>query len=1546
MPPRPTRRTREGIARPASIQDMMMMKPTTSHLSCGMLRILLVSIAALLCMTAITMPAMAATAAFSASPMSGTAPLSVTFTDASTTNPTAWAWDFDNDGTIDSTDQNPVHVYTAAGTYSVNLTATDAEGTNSVLQANLITVSAAQQPPVAGFAANVVSGTAPLTIVFTDQSTNTPTAWAWDFDNDGVVDSTAQNPSYIYTTAGTYTVNLTATNAAGSDSEVKEGYVTVSSVAAPVAAFSAAPTSGSAPLTVAFTDASTNSPTAWAWDFNNDGVVDSTAQNPSYIYTTAGTYTVNLTAINAAGSDDEVKTGYVTVSAATAGLADTPWPKFGINAKNTGQSAYNGPQSNHTLWKYLTQSYYNYGSPAIGADGTIYTGSYDHGIWALNPDGTLKWNITKGGQIISSPAIGADGTLYLGSKNANLTALNPDGTTKWSYIAGGQITGSPAIGTDGTIYVGCRDNKFYAINPDGTLKWYYTTGGMIIPSGGSPALGSDGTIYFGSNDFKLYALNTDGTLKWAYNTGNWIYGSPAIGSDGTVYVGSNNAKLYAINSDGTLKWTYSTGSTIYGSPAIATDGTIYIGSGDNYLYALNPDGSLRWKSIQTGTYSNGIKGAPAIGADGTIYMSNSEYSRLYAFNPNGSVKWFYKSKGKIAGGPAIGADGALYLTSDDGYTYAFKDIAPVANFTSKVTGGIGGYVPLTIQFTDTSLYTPSSWLWDFGDGTISPVQNPAHTYTAAGTYTVTLTSANAAGSNTIVKTGYLTLLMPSEPPVANYTAIPLSGEFPLTVRFTDQSTGIVSFWAWDFNNDGTVDSTLQNPNYTYSTAGIYTVNLTVTNGAGSGTDIKTDYITVSAVAPPVVAFTATPTSGAAPLTVTFNDTSSNTPISWAWDFNNDGIIDATTRNTTHSYTTAGTYTVNLTATNAAGSDSEVKTGFITVSGTADLSVASVATLYPGYNMVTATISNIGTGDAVASRVLISVDGNTTSADVAAIVAGSSTTVSITDTVWRKVGQPVPVTITVDSENTIAESNETNNVYSTSAAVARSGSYYNGGRSYSGHDIETGNYTEGHEAVVYALGSGYQAGGAWYSTTDTWTAADLPVPANATVKAARLYQSYTWSHTGNPGFTVQFNGNTVGQEAFYGDGIEANADVDDFNGQAIYDVTPYFSRDGNTALITATAPSGGLYGAVLVVVYEDAGQPYRKIWLNEGCDSLLYGTATGYAMFNNVTTTNLHAANVTTMLPSGGDNGQSYVLFNSQSVALTGTGGSDPGFKYYDVTSALEEGTNELGVVQDGYMNFAAAILQVEYSTPAAPVAAFSADATSGAAPLTVVFTDTSANAPTSWAWDFGDGDSTNATMQNPVHTYASAGTYTVTLTATNAVGSDSETMTDYITVTPTVVAPVAAFSADTTSGAAPLTVVFTDASTNAPASWLWDFGDGSSTNATMQNPVHTYAAAGTYTVTLTATNTAGSDSETITGYITVTGQVLVALPDVSALPTDPDSDGLYEDMNGNGRNDKTDVTLFNRNLVWVKTNEPNALFDFSGNGRIDKTDVTMLNKYW
>ena len=378
------------------------------------------------------------------------------------------------------------------------------------------------------------------------------------------------------------------------------------------------------------------------------------------------TYYYRITAVDIVGNESDFSNEVVTTPPNNC-LADSPWPKFHGNSKNTGQSPYVGPQTNRLKWSYQTGSHIR-SSPAIGNDGVVYVGSLDNKLYAVNPDGSLKWSYLTGYNVSSSPAIGSDGTIYVGSSDYKLYAINPDGSLKWSYQTGGSIyLSSPAIGSDGVVYVGSLDNKLYALNPDGTLKWSYQTGGAISSS---PAIGSDGTVYVGSSDYKLYAVNPDGTLNWSYQTGDVIYSSPAIGNDGTVYVGSNDKKLYALNPDGSLKWSYQTGGYIYSSPAIGSDGTVYVGSFDFKLYAVNPDGTLKW-SYQTGERIFYI--SPAIGSDGTVYVGSHD-NKIYAVNPDGTLKWSYQTGGGISSSPAIGNDGTVYVGSSDYKLYAFQDL--------------------------------------------------------------------------------------------------------------------------------------------------------------------------------------------------------------------------------------------------------------------------------------------------------------------------------------------------------------------------------------------------------------------------------------------------------------------------------------------------------------------------------------------------------------------------------------------------------------------------------------------------------------------------------------------------------------------------------------------------------------------------------------------------------------------------------------------------------------------------------------------------------
>ena len=171
--------------------------------------------------------------------------------------------------------------------------------------------------PVASFTYTPTSGDAPLTVSFSNTSTNA-TSFSWDFDDDGVEDSTAQNPpDQVYAVPGTYTAVLTVSN--GLATSTASHTITVTTPPGPLANFTFTPTTGTAPLAVSFTDASTPSGTItnWAWDFNGDGATDSTAQDPNYTFTGAGTFDVTLTVTDNASLTASV-TKSLTVTATSA----------------------------------------------------------------------------------------------------------------------------------------------------------------------------------------------------------------------------------------------------------------------------------------------------------------------------------------------------------------------------------------------------------------------------------------------------------------------------------------------------------------------------------------------------------------------------------------------------------------------------------------------------------------------------------------------------------------------------------------------------------------------------------------------------------------------------------------------------------------------------------------------------------------------------------------------------------------------------------------------------------------------------------------------------------------------------------------------------------------------------------------------------------------------------------------------------------------------------------------------------------------------------
>lgn len=226
-----------------------------------------------------------------------------------------------------------------------------------------------------------------------------------------------------------------------------------------------------------------------------------------------------------------------------------------------------------------------------------------------------------------------------------------------------------------------------------------------------------------------------------------------------------------------------------------------------------------------------------------------------------------------------------------------------------------GTAPMTVNFQSVCTNSPASFDWNFGDG--SPHgsgANVSHVYSTPGLYIATLI-AHSSGGDSAPATVLITVNMPV--PVASINASPLSGEPPLVVNFNGSGTNSPTSFDWTFG-DGSNHGSGANVSHTYTTSGNYQVVLVAGNSGGNSTPVVT---TISVQLPvPQASFTATPTSGMAPLTVNFQGSGTNSPTSFDWDFG-DGSPHGSGVNPTHTYAMPGSYTVTLTASNSKGSGS-------------------------------------------------------------------------------------------------------------------------------------------------------------------------------------------------------------------------------------------------------------------------------------------------------------------------------------------------------------------------------------------------------------------------------------------------------------------------------------------------------------------------------------------------------------------------------------------------------------------------------------------------
>ena len=704
---------------------------------------------------------------------------------------------------------------------------------------------------------------------------NSTDAREYSYTFSDIVEAGGGIPASVTTPTVTDTPIPTITESSDSDSFEEEIYST-EAIDPPIADFWVNYNTGNEDLPCQFTDISTNSPTSWSWDFGDGGT--STLQNPSHLYTEPGVYTVSLTVTNSEGSDTETKTNYILVT-------PNSFP-YRINFQPMESECPDG-------WIYdYGQSYRQMGGKWYGwnvsqewttrereinpdqlLDTLCFIQYPDQREWKIAvPDGTYNVTVSIGDPAYSDHhTIAVNGVQYWDDYylDANefasmsrdvavtdgfvrLTNPNADqGYTAINYVIITTVeTGSePPVADFWVNYnTGNEDLpcQFTDISTNSPTSWSWDFG-----DGGTSTLQNPSHLYTepGVYTVSLTVTNSEGSDTETKT--NYILVTPdsfpyrinfqpseSECPDGWIYDYGQSyrqmgGKWYGWNVS--LEWTAR-------DREINPDQLL-----DTLCFIQYPD-QREWKiAVPDGMYNVTVSiGDPASWQYHTIAVNDIQYWDDYYLDANEFAS--------MSRDVAV-TDGFVRLTNlnaDQGYTminYIVIDSAvsepPVADFIANKTHLAEGQA---VAFTDTSANSPTSWLWNFGDGGTSTEQNPTHAYQTAGTYTVTLTATNAFGNDTETKTNYITVGSSSQLLDADFTSNVTSGYPPLAVQFTDLSTGTPIAWNWNFG-DGTWFNTTnefeRNAAHMYTQAGSYDVRLFVTDASGSDQENKAGYISVS-----------------------------------------------------------------------------------------------------------------------------------------------------------------------------------------------------------------------------------------------------------------------------------------------------------------------------------------------------------------------------------------------------------------------------------------------------------------------------------------------------------------------------------------------------------------------------------------------------------------------------------------------------------------------------------------------------------------------------
>ncbi|PWR72972.1 PKD domain-containing protein, partial [Methanospirillum lacunae] len=723
------------------------------------------------------------------------------------------------------------------------------------------------------------------------------------------------------------------------------------------------------------------------------------------------------------------------------------------------------------------------------------------------------------------------------------------------------------------------------------------------------------------------------------------------------------------------------------------------------------------------------------------------------------------------------------------------------------------------------------------NSTGSNVADPVHTFNRSGLYSVNLTAGNSCDNYSSV---FHTISVENEPcptVVANFSSDVSSGYAPLTVSFTNRSTGgNITSWQWDFG-DGSSYINTANAVHMYTTNGTYLANLTVWNRCGSSASISHPVIVISTPANAPTITNITPSTGV-------NTSSVNITALIGSNFESGASVNLTRNGFS-----------NISGTNVSVINSKLITCSLPIEGVVPGNW-TVEVQNPdgqrGLLLQGFTVTHDSCPDLIASYTSNISEG---AAPLSVLFIDSSNGGVINSRTWN-FGDGTEN----ETNHTVIHTFTKNGTYSVSLQAKNSC----GNSGQLSHKIQVSPTSV---PVNYSISVLADTGG------------EITPSGDVKVISGENQVFNISSHSGYYISDVLVDGVSVGAVSSYlFTNITTNHSI-----HAKFDI-----HSGNYSII-ASAGSGGLINPSGVIVVSfgsdqkftfspDAGKLISDILV----DNISVGAVTSYT-FTNVTSNHLISSKFNQIPGKYGINSSS----NQWGKIIPSGNNAYPENSNQSFIMLAKPGTTLTNVTVDSIgigpiRNWTFTNLTEEHSIfsegtpiPGQILVSFIATPRWGPVPLDVQFNSRCLGDPTSFFWQFGDGGT--STEPNPTHRYNLSGVYSVNLHASNPKSGGVGVWNKYVTVTDSIIPEPTAtpvperitpmFQFSPTNGTTPLSVSFTDMSSGYPTSWLWDFGDGSTSED--QNPVHKYTTTGSYSVMLQAQNSDYSGTVTISGAITV-----------------------------------------------------------------------------